>query len=182
MPGCAPKSSQPAFLNSCEDTLGPQDPHPKATYWSSKEIINDNTNAPMSFVGAARRARPRAPGQAGRIRSPGMFRQPRGVSSEPASAPIHRDGLAAPQVLLGALHQHGQPAARHVALLDGTHQLGTRGTRGTQGTASLAGPALPALTAWAQSHANEPTDLRSPGQTQTAASEPHSRPIGTPQE
>lgn len=179
MPERAPKSSQPAFLNSCEDTLGLQDPHPKATYRSSKEIINDNTNAPMSFVGAAPRARPRAPGQAGRIRSPGMFRQPRGVSSEPASAPIHRDGLAAPQVLLGALHQHGQPAARHAALLDGTHQLGTRGTRGT---ASLAGPALPALAAWAQSHANEPTDLPSPGQTQTAASEPHSRPTGTPQE
>lgn len=77
----------------------------------------------MSFVGAAARARCHAPGQARRIRSPGMFWQPRGVSSEPPSAAIHRDGLAAPQVLLGALHQHGQPAARHAALLDGTHQL-----------------------------------------------------------
>lgn len=52
-----------------------------------------------------------------------------GFPSHPSSTAVHSHRSPQVQALLSGLHQDGQPAVRHLALLHSTHQLGA-GNRG----------------------------------------------------
>lgn len=48
------------------------------------------------------------------------------LNSQSTTAPVHRNHHPLMQILLCSLHEHSQPASRHMALLNSTHELKTQ--------------------------------------------------------